>query len=148
MLGTSTIVRLFSKSFFSYNLFQYVFTTFVKWNLLTQCGLVMSYGDIELGQHWLQWSSLIINEACWQLSEGNSTGTILDITYYTAFKMVYLKILWHLPVTNELKCQNWSRIKLKLTASGRFWPSSDQYVSHCFPSGPVLQKCLPQQKNW
>ena len=35
------------------NYFKLIFTDQIVY--LTQCGLVMSYGDIELGQHWLRW---------------------------------------------------------------------------------------------
>ena len=86
-------------------------------HVLTLCGLVTPYGDIDLGQHWprmaccltapshyLNQCWLIISEVLRHSHEGNFfTGNTKEIYQRYALRNINLRLQPHLTATNELK---------------------------------------------
>ena len=72
--------------------------------------------------HYLNQCWLIITQAHWNITEGNFTETVLDITHYKVFEITYLKILQHITEVNELTFRCWNHNNLwELVQLYGFW---------------------------
>ena len=87
----------------------YTDITWTAWHLsapatelvLTHCGVMIPYGNRDLGQHWFTISKvhLIRIHLCTILQEVLLLPSITKIS----LKITFLKFLWNLPGANELK---------------------------------------------
>ena len=104
--------------------------------LLTHCDLVMPYGDIDLGQHWLRWwlGPVRHQSITWtnvDLSSVRFSGIHLraisqkihqPLISELVWKLTYLKFRSNLPGTNELSCKTfYSEILSNLYAPRLCW---------------------------
>ena len=64
----------------------------------------------------------MITQAHWNLTEGDFTDIVLDITHYKVFEITYLKILQHLTEAYELSFLCWNHNNLgELVQLYGFW---------------------------
>ena len=129
------------------------------WKVLTRRGLVMPYGDSDLGQHWLRcwfvawrhqaitWTNLIsISEVLWHLPESNFTVSGQTTILYNEFESYSFTITTTSPRGQWVK-KILDIILINLTRVPEMF-TENMYIQECYFRGSLSQSRLLMIANF